>query len=72
MERALDEGVRALAGTPAPSSGAKQSFWIVAAQCGLSGTDVGLRQSVPEAPNATRAAESRDRSRPPIQTLTRP
>jgi PAS domain S-box-containing protein len=60
MQRALDEGVRALAADASTIERREQSFWIVAAQCGLSGTDVGLRQSEPEAPNATRAAESRE------------
>jgi len=62
MQRALDNGVQALAVDAGTIEMREEACWVVACQCGLSVADVGLRQSDVEAPNAARAAERKELS----------
>ncbi len=60
MQRALDEGARALAADAGSIEMREGSYWVLGYQYGLAAADVGLRQTDAEAPNATRAAAGRD------------
>ena len=59
MQRALDEGVRALAADAGAIELREEPDWVVRYQCGLAAADVGRRLSRHEAPNATRATSYR-------------
>ena len=59
-QRALEEGVRALAVDAGGIELRKEDMWIVAYQHGFSKEEIGMRLSELEAPNATRAAQRRE------------
>ena len=53
MQRALDEGARALSADAGTIEMREPPHWVVAYQCGFAAADVGLRLTDVEAPNAT-------------------
>jgi PAS domain S-box-containing protein len=60
LQRALDEGARALTADAAAIELREEPDWVVRVQCGLAAADVGRRLSRNEAPNATRAMRYRE------------
>lgn len=60
MQRALDEGVRALAGDAGTIEMREESCWAVRYQSGFAAEDVGVCLSEQDAPNATRTMLSRE------------